>query len=124
MAKTRSYYRRALPRFMVDALSFSAAFLCSLLGMAYLALSMPQHFPQAVPERKYSGVVAWRLRASGVVLISSSLVACSLADHMSMVPLVWVMMLTTSAIAVAVVLAYRPRVFWPFGALFASRAKK
>jgi hypothetical protein len=98
-----------------DALLLVVAWLLTLLGLAWFALALDAHWRQvrgaaAAPRR---GV----LRGLGSVALCVSLLLCLRADHVSMAPLVWVMGLAAGALAMAFVLAWRPRwlaplVFW------------
>ena len=85
------------------------AALCALSGMARLALAMPVHWQQvhgaAAPDARASR----RLRIGGGSALLAALLLCLAADHVSMAALVWVMLVSASALCVAVLLAYRPR---------------
>ena len=93
---------------MADIVLRLAALGCSLCGMTWLALAMQPHWQQAQHSSAMPGHAARRLRALGVIALSGSLVLSLSADHASIAPLVWVMMLTASALAVALTLATRP----------------
>lgn len=85
------------------------ALLCSLGGLACLALAMEVHWRQVRGSHallpRHTAIV---LRVLGVVALSASLALCLFADHVSMAVLVWVMSLAASAAAVAFTLAWRP----------------
>lgn len=86
------------------------ALLCSLGGLAWLALAMEVHWQQVMgPHAPLARSTAWVLRVLGTLALSASLALCLYADHVSMAVLVWVMALAASAAAVAFVLAWRPR---------------
>lgn len=81
---------------------------CALAGMGWLALALPAHALQAwggVP----SSLQRRRLRAAGGAALLLSLAACLAADHATMAVLVWVMLLAVAAMAIALLLATRPR---------------
>src|SRR5262245_16880509 len=84
------------------------AFACSCCGMAWLALAMQPHWQQARRSSPISERAARKLRALGVVALLGSLGLSLRADHVSIAPLVWVMTLAASALAVAFTLATRP----------------
>ena len=88
----------------------AVAQLCSIGGLAWLALAMDVHWQQvrgtlAPPGR---ATVAG-LRLLGVGALSASLLVCLHADHPTMAALVWVMSLAVAALAVALTLTWRPR---------------
>ena len=80
--------------------------------MAWLALAMEAHWSQVRSRGLYGARVARRLRWLGTGALLLSLSACLFVDHASMAALVWVMTLSAAALAVAMVLAYRPRLLW------------
>ena len=97
---------------MGNGLTLFAAFLCSVCGMAWIALAMEAHWTQlhqyALPvsqERLLKGL-GW-----GALLISLAL--CLAVDHASMAALVWVMLIAASALLVAITLAWRPQLLRP-----------
>ena len=85
-----------------------AAWLASVAGMGWLAVSMPVH-AQQVWERIPSSATARLLRWLGAAGIAAALGLCLAADHASMAVLVWVMASTGAALLVAFTLAWRPR---------------
>ena len=98
------------------------AWVSACAGMAWLALSLPEHWQQAAPARAaHGGPPAMRLRMLGWAGLALSLVACLLADHATMAVLVWAMLCTLGAASVALTLAYRPGWLTVLGAL-AGRA--
>jgi hypothetical protein len=96
---------------MADLALLTAAFVCAVCGMAWLALAMKPHWAQVQSERAHTATVARRLRVAGAVALLLSLAASLGADHPSMAVLVWVMLLSVSAVIVAMTLAYWPRCF-------------
>lgn len=94
---------------MARPLLLAAILLCNFAGMAWLAMAMKVHWaqvrgPASLPKNKSRG-----LRFLGVGACAAALVLCCWVDHPSMVPLVWAMSLTASALAVTFTLAFRPR---------------
>ena len=86
----------------------SAAWLASVVGMGWLAVSMPVH-AQQIWERVPSSATARLLRWLGVAGIIAALGLCLAVDHASMAVLVWVMASTGASLLVAFTLAWRPR---------------
>jgi hypothetical protein len=86
------------------------ALLCSVGGVAWLALAMEVHWQQVRGTDAGPGrAVAIGLRIAGAVALLASLLVCLRADHASMAALVWVMSLGAAALAIALALAWRPR---------------
>jgi hypothetical protein len=83
------------------------ALLCSIGGIAWLALAMQVHWTQVRGTEARAGT-ALSLRLLGAGALGLSLWACLRADHASMAALLWVMLLTAAALTVAFVLAWRP----------------
>lgn len=106
---------------MPKSLLLSAALLCSVGGVAWLALAMEEHWQQvrghAVQHRPRT---VTSLRALGVIALLASLLLCLRADHATMAVLVWVMSLAAGSLVVALTLAWRPR-WLAFLALWAGR---
>jgi len=98
---------------MVDAVLLGASFVCAFSGMGWLALAMKPHWAQVRGAVPLSEPPARTLRVIGVTGLSLSLATCLAADHVSMASLVWVMTLGASALAVAMALAYAPRLLIP-----------
>lgn len=95
---------------MSEALWLALAALLSLAGMAGQALAMEVHWGQVMHRPAEAAAGTRRLlRVLGAVALLLSLLACLMADRPSMAVLVWVLLLTASAVAVALVLARRPR---------------
>ena len=93
---------------MVDALTLSGALISSLFGMAWFALAKQAHWQQVRGLRARSQSVR-PLYLLGTISLAVSLLLCLLVDHVSMASLVWLMLLTASALLVTFVLAWRPR---------------
>ena len=93
---------------MADTWLRLAAFLCSTCGMAWLALAMPPHWQQVRRTTRRPGHATRTLRTLGTTALAVSLALALCADHPTIAPLVWVMMLTAAAILIALTLANRP----------------
>jgi hypothetical protein len=93
----------------MKALWLTAAFASSVVGFAWIALAMEVHWQQARGARPLPRRAAQVLRVLGASGLLASLWACLRADHSSMAALVWVLMLTAAAFAVAMALSWRPR---------------
>lgn len=92
---------------MVEEIHLSLAWLSAVLGMSWLALSLEVHWRQvAKPHWSRSQAQVTGVRVAGILSLLTSLVLCLLADHPSMAILVWLMMLTSAALAVALALTW------------------
>ncbi|XXX76174.1 DUF3325 family protein [Sorangium sp. So ce134] len=96
---------------MSDLALLTAAFVCGVCGMAWLALAMKPNWARVQSAKPHTATVARRLRAAGAVALLLSLAASLGADHPSMALLVWVMTSSVSAVIVAMTLAYWPKCF-------------
>ncbi|VWX33533.1 DUF3325 family protein [Limnobacter sp. 130] len=96
---------------MPEALYLTAAALLSMVGMAWLALSMDVHWAQVkqipLAESRPPRVA---LKVLGYTALLVSLVVCLVADRPSIAALVWIMLMVGAAVAVAFALANRPGV--------------
>jgi len=93
---------------MPDALILLVAMLACATGFGWLALAMAGHWRQVVGTSSCPPTVARRLRVLAGAALSLSLALCLMVDHPSMAALVWIMMLTASALSVAFTLTWRP----------------
>jgi hypothetical protein len=98
---------------MSEALLFLLALTCCAIGFAWLALTLEPHWRQVRNDQPLPKATIPMLRVLGGVAVFASLVLCALADHPSMVALVWPMTLAVSALLVAFTLAWKPRIFAP-----------
>lgn len=94
---------------MANALSLVAALLLSYCGMAWFALAKAPHWEQARGAPMPKGKSTRALYILGAVALAASLALCLFVDHASMASLVWVMLLTGSALLVTFTLSWRPR---------------
>ncbi len=103
---------------MFDGCLLVLAALLSVAAMAWLALAIDVHWAQArqlsltdsTPPRA-------ALRGAALLALGLSFWVCLLVDRPSIAVLVWVMLLTSAALVVAFVLAYKPAIVsraWPF----------
>jgi hypothetical protein len=84
-----------------------AALLTAVVGMGWIALSYESHWQQVFPNGVFKPEQV-RLKAAGWGSLLVSGGCCLAADHPSMAVLVWVMLLTLSAVAVAMLLSRQP----------------
>lgn len=94
---------------MPDAARLLVALICSVCGMAWLALAMKVHWQQVRAGAAPSAGTITILRCLGAVGIALSLTLYLGVDHASMAALVWVMSLAASALIVTFTLTWRPR---------------
>jgi hypothetical protein len=94
---------------MPDALRLAIALICSVCGMAWLALAMKVHWQQVQKGAEPSARTAITLRCLGALALALSLGLCLAVDHGSMASLVWVMSLAAAALMVTFILSWRPR---------------
>lgn len=94
---------------MPDWIMLLTAQVFGIVGMGWLALSLDAHWTQVFDSRPRRAATNGLLRVVGAAALANSLIACFWADHPSMAPLVWVMSLATSALAIAMLLAWWPR---------------
>lgn len=98
---------------MLDALLLALALIAASAGLGWLALAMDVHWRQVRGSGAPSPRIASALRGLGVLGLLASLAICLRVDHASMAALVWIMALALAAAAVALLLAYRPRLLAP-----------
>jgi hypothetical protein len=99
---------------MPEGVLLLLAQLASLAGMCWFALAKLPHWQQVTGATTQSTATRNALRALGGLALGVSLYLCLLADHVSMSFLVWTMTLAAGALAVALLLAWRPRWMAPF----------
>lgn len=105
---------------MVEVICWIAAIFTTMLGMASLALSLPNHWRQVTGiETSLPSTSEQRgLRIFGYLSLVVSLVLCLVADHPTMAVLVWVMLLALAAKGVAIILTCRQHWLKPLVTLF------
>ena len=106
---------------MPDGFWLSAALICAVFGMGWLALAMDVHWAQVcagTPRPRRAALVS---RCLGSAALTTALVLCLLADTATLAVLLWMMLLALSATIVAFVLSWRPRVLAPL-AIFRGNA--
>ena len=106
---------------MHEALWMGAASLLNTLGMAWLALSQERHLEtvsagqQPGPSTSPSALRRWRLQ--GAALLALALGLCLWQDGAAFGSLLWLMLLSASALAVALQLSFGPSALrWLLGA--------
>ncbi|HBF09177.1 MAG TPA: DUF3325 domain-containing protein [Gammaproteobacteria bacterium] len=82
------------------------AFVAAFKGMAWFALSLPAHAKQVFGTALSQPI--WS-RIFGCIGVCISLIACTMADHILMAVLVWFMLLSATALLVAMLLSYKPQ---------------
>ena len=92
---------------MSEALWLIAATFFAVAGMGWLALSLSHHWQQVFPNAGDAHIL--RLRSAGWGFLVLSALSCFQADHPSMAVLVWVMLIPLSAIMIAMMLIWCPR---------------
>lgn len=85
-----------------------AAVACALVGMGWLALSLPAHAQQAWGRVPPTATLRLHRALGGTALVCA-LLLCLAVDHATMAVLVWAMILSGAALAVAFVLSSRAR---------------
>lgn len=97
----------------MSALLLIAAYLASFCGFACLALAMPRHWRDASGQRV--DVVPYRtwLRPCGFLLLGIAYAVCVYRDGASFGGVLWVVLISAAAIAMAVTLAWRPQLLLP-----------
>ena len=100
---------------MVEIVCWIAAIFTTMLGMASLSLSLPNHWRQVtgIETSLPSPSEQLSLRIIGYSSLIVSLLLCLAADHPSMAVLVWVMLLSLAAKSVASILTWQHHWFKP-----------
>lgn len=93
---------------MIPALLLLAAALAGYLGFACLALAMPRHWAEASGEKTAPPHPRW-LRTCGFSLSGIAFAICVCRDGLSFGAVLATVLISASAIAVALTLAWRPR---------------
>lgn len=94
---------------MPDYLLLGGAVLLNIAGFAWLALAMDGHWKHVCGTGAPLTGRRARLRLAATAAFLISFVLCNLSDHATIAVLVWVMALTASALLVAFMLTWRPR---------------
>lgn len=95
---------------------YTLAALITVLGFAWLALAMEEHWRQVRNSPPPSAGARRLMRILGALALLASLLLCLRVDYASMAVLVWVMYLVSAALLMALILAWRPRLLsiaWP-----------
>lgn len=108
---------------MMAGLLLAAAGLALYFGFACLALAMPEHWAQACGEDD-APPGSTGLRPVGFAVLALAFVLCLLRDGPSFGSLLWVVMACASAVAVALSLAWKPRLLLPLAWLWGARSRK
>ncbi len=94
---------------MIESVFFLLALGFGVAGMGLLALSQKQHWNKVLASRPYAVATARALRVFGGVGFGISFALCLMVDPTPLAALVWLMVLTMSALIIAFTLAYWPR---------------
>ena len=86
-----------------------AACILTLLGFALLALSQERHLERIFRESSHPAHTIRAQRATGFIAVSLSLPACIASQGASFGSLLWVLLLPAAALAVALMLTWRPQ---------------
>jgi hypothetical protein len=93
---------------MADWIALTGALIGALLGFSWLALAMQEHWQQvhggAVPPQATQRV----LRMLGACALIASGILCFTADRPSMAVLVWILLMSFSAVSTALTLTWKP----------------
>jgi hypothetical protein len=98
---------------MIGALLLAAAGCAGLAACACLALALPDHWTQAGGHPADAARFRPRLRATGMALILLAWMLCTGRDGIAFGSLLWGMLMPAGALAVALILAWRPRCLLP-----------
>lgn len=94
-----------------------AACLLAVLGFAVLALSQDRHLARVHKTNRPLLRASLAQRAMGLAMLTSSLPACIAAQGAGFGSLLWVVLMTAAALAVAFTLTWRPQWLRPLAAL-------
>jgi hypothetical protein len=86
----------------------SIAFAICVASFVWFALAMEVHWHQVFGDRPRGWATPRRLRVGATAMLATALAACSLADHATMVPLVWIMLIAVGSALTAMLLAMKP----------------
>lgn len=94
---------------MMAALFLLFASFASYTGFACLALAMPEHWERAGGDAADQPMLRQRLRLSGAVMLCMAFAICIWRDGASFGTILWGVLISASAIAVAFTLTWRPQ---------------
>lgn len=100
---------------MMPALLLAAAALASYAGFACLALAMPQHWSEASGRAVEVAPHRQRLRPCGFLLLGLAFALCWHRDGASFGTLLWLVLLSAAAAAVALTLSWQAHWLLPAG---------
>jgi hypothetical protein len=93
---------------MAEWMALTGALAGTLLGFAWLALAMQDHWMQVYGGTAPSRTTQRALRMMGATGLFASGVLCFAADRPSMAVLVWILFMAFGAVATALTLAWKP----------------
>lgn len=100
---------------MTPTLLLILAMLSSYIGFACLALAMPRHWVQAGGQRLRTMPPRRSLRGCGLALLGVAYALIVYRDDPGFGSVLSVVLFCAAALAVALTLAFRPRVLLPWG---------
>ncbi|QGZ38149.1 uncharacterized protein DUF3325 [Pseudoduganella flava] len=92
----------------MSALQLLAAAALCYGGFACLALAMPDHWVQAGGRQEAAATLCRPLRRAGAMLLAAAYALCVCRDGASFGTLLWVVLVSAGALAVALTLTWRP----------------
>ncbi|WP_332776451.1 DUF3325 domain-containing protein [Polaromonas sp.] len=108
---------------MPDALALGLVFWLAVFGFALLALSQERHWSQVTPSNRPSVPVVIVQRAIGFVAIVGALPLCMAIEGASFGCLLWAVLLSAAAAAVALVLTWAPGLLAPLARSVSPRGR-
>lgn len=106
---------------MREVLSMASAFLLLFLGFALLALSQERHQQRVFGSNWPLARVSRPQRVVGFIAISSALLLCVSGQGGGFGSLLWVVLMGAAAMAVALLLTWRPSAFRLLARLLAAK---
>lgn len=94
---------------MMTPLLLLIACAASYTGFACMALAMPDHWTRAGGVADRPATRARRLRRVGAVILGIACALCIMRDGASFGIILWIVLMSASAIAVALTLTWHPR---------------
>lgn len=102
---------------MSDAAMYSLlALLLAVLGFAWLALALPNHWRQVHGSVPLAAPQQIALRSGASLMLGLSLLCCLAGDSPAMAMLLWLMLLGVATLLVALTLSWRAQwlaLLWP-----------
>jgi hypothetical protein len=93
---------------MAEWMALTGALAATVLGFAWLALAMEDHWQQVYGGSTPSQATQHALRMLGASGIIVSGILCFIADRPSMAVLVWILFMAFGAASIALTLSWKP----------------